>query len=95
MTNLEIENWALRGDLHDYEIALRKAHEIIAEARHILTCHAEEIAHGNVSDFGEAQPVFHPLTQARLDTVKRLSDKCEEFEKLAPKPTDFPDVIGD
>lgn len=93
--NLTIENLVLKGDLHDYEIALRRAHEIIAEAKHILSVHAEEIACGTVSkpsDYSK-QSIDHPLTQARLEQVKELVEMCEEFERIAPKPSEWAEVI--
>lgn len=91
---LEVENWNLRGDLAQYEIALNKAHELIHRMQHILECHRDEVTWGCLDPDGTLKDRrLDALTRLRKETLNEVIDAALDFCRTMPKPEDWPDMI--
>lgn len=92
---LEVENWSLRGDLAEYEISLRKAHEVIHRMQHILECHKDEVTWGALDPDGTLKDRrMDALTKLRRETLEEAIASAKDFCRTAPKPDEWPDVIN-
>lgn len=84
---LETENWRLRGELADYESAVRKAHEVIHEMQHILERHKDEVTWGTLDTDGTLKDrKIDALTKTRKETLEQAIEKAKDFCRTAPKP---------
>jgi hypothetical protein len=94
LRELETQNWVLRGDLAAYEIALRKMHDVMHRAQHILECHKDEVTWGALDADGTLKDrKLDALTRQRRETLEEVIKQCRDLCRTMPKPDEWPEVI--